>query len=92
MLGLDPSIDWTVIRRGSDRLSAFVATLGFSRLSFVWFTTDERFEALIEAHERFFDAIGGTPHTILYDNMKTVLIDRDAYGPGAHRLHAGFRV
>ena len=84
-------VDWTVIRRGQDRLSAFVATLGFSRLSFVWFTTDERFDALAEAHERFFDAIGGVPHTILYDNMKTVLIGRDAYGPGLHRLHAGFR-
>ena len=74
-------IDWTTIRRGKDRLSAFVATLGFSRWSFVWFTTDER----------FFDAIGGVPRTILYDNMKTVLIDRDAYGPGRHRFHAGFR-
>ncbi len=84
-------VDWTVIRRGQDRLSAFVATLGFSRLSFVWFTTDERFDALADAHERFFDAIGGVPHTILYDNMKTVLIGRDAYGPGLHRLHAGFR-
>ncbi len=31
------------------------------------------------------------PRTILYDNMKTVLIDRDAYGPGQHRFHAGFR-
>ncbi len=84
-------IDWTTIRRGKDRLSAFVATLGYSRWSFVWFTTDERFEALVDAHERFFDAIDGTPHTILYDNMKTVLIDRNAYGPGRHRFHAGFR-
>ena len=84
-------IDWTTIRRGKDRLSAFVATLGFSRWSFVWFTTDERFATLIDAHERFFDAIGGTPRTILFDNMKTVLIDRDAYGPGRHRFHAGFR-
>ncbi len=84
-------IDWTTIRRGKDRLSAFVATLGFSRWSFVWFTTDERFDTLIDAHERFFDAIGGVPRTILYDNMKTVLIDRDAYGPGRHRFHAGFR-
>jgi len=84
-------IDWTTIRRGKDRLSAFVATLGYSRWSFVWFTTDERFEALIDAHERFFDAIDGAPHTILYDNMKTVLIDRNAYGPGQHRFHAGFR-
>ncbi len=89
--GYQAQIDWTTIRRGKDRLSAFVATLGFSRWSFVWFTTDERFETLIDAHERFFDAIGGVPRTILYDNMKTVLIDRDAYGRGQHRFHAGFR-
>lgn len=89
--GQQAQVDWTVIRRGKDRLSAFVAPLGFSRWSFVWFATDERFETLVDAHERFFDAIGGAPHTILYDNMKTVLIGRDVYGPGAHRLHAGFR-
>ncbi len=89
--GEQAQIDWTTIRRGKDRLSAFVATLGFSRWSFVWFSTDERFDTLIEAHERFFDALGGTPRTILYDNMKTVLIDRDAYGPGRHRFHGGFR-
>jgi len=46
---------------------------------------------MADAHERFFDAIGGVLQTILYDNMKTVLIGRDAYGPGLHRLHAGFR-
>ncbi len=88
--GEQAQIDWTSIRRGRDPLSAFVATLGYSRLSFVWFATDERFETLIDAHERFFDAIGGVPRTILYDNMKTVLIDRDAYGAGHHRFHAGF--
>ena len=57
--GYQAQIDWTTIRRGKDRLSAFVATLGYSRWSFVWFTTDERFETLIDVHERFFDAIGG---------------------------------
>lgn len=89
--GYQAQIDWTSIRRGKDRLTAFVATLGFSRWSFVWFATDETFETLASAHERFFDAIGGTPKTILYDNMKTVIIDRDAYGAGEHRFHAGFR-
>lgn len=89
--GYQAQIDWTSIRRGKDRLSAFVATLGYSRLSFVWFATDETFDTLVDAHERFFDAIGGAPKTILYDNMKTVLIDRDAYGPGQHRFHTGFR-
>lgn len=89
--GRQAQIDWTTIRRGKDRLSGFVATLGYSRWTFVWFTTDETFDTMIDAHERFFDAIDGTPQTILYDNMKTVLIDRDAYGRGQHRFHAGFR-
>lgn len=89
--GYQAQIDWTSIRRGKDRLTAFVATLGFSRWSYVWFATDETFETLVAAHERFFDAIGGTPRTILYDNMKTVIIERDAYGDGEHRFHAGFR-
>jgi transposase len=66
--GYQAQIDWTSIRRGKDRLTAFVATLGFSRWSFVWFATDETFETLASAHERFFDAIGGTPKTILYDS------------------------
>ena len=89
--GRQAQVDWTVIRRGKNKLSAFVCTLGYSRFSFVWFTNDEKFETLIDCHERFFDAIDGVPQTILFDNMKTVLIDRNAYGPGQHRFHAGFR-
>lgn len=89
--GRQAQADWTQVRRGKDKLSAFVGTLGFSRFSFVWFADNERFETLIEAHERFFDAVSGVPQTVLYDNMKTVLIDRNVYGPGQHRFHAGFR-
>lgn len=89
--GRQAQADWTAIRRGRHKLSAFVGTLGFSRFAFVWFADNERFETLIGAHERFFDAIDGVPQTILYDNMKTVLIDRNVYGPGQHRFHAGFR-
>lgn len=89
--GRQAQADWTPIRRGRDKLSAFVATLGFSRFTHVWFADNERFETLIGAHERFFDAIGGVPQTMLYDNMKTVIIDRNTYGPGEHRFHAGFR-
>src|SRR6266567_3442056 len=36
--------DFTVIRRGREALLAFVATLGYSRASFVRFTTDETAE------------------------------------------------
>src|SRR5712691_6889558 len=49
--GEQMQVDWAVIRRGSNRLSVFVATLGWSRASYVEFVTDERVETLIEAHE-----------------------------------------
>ena len=36
------------------RASVFVATLGWSRVSYVEFVTDERVETLIEVHENAF--------------------------------------
>jgi transposase len=88
--GEQMQVDWAVIRRGSNRLSVFVATLGWSRASYVEFVTDERLETLIEAHENAFLAFGGTPREVLYDNMRTVVLQRDGYGRGRHRFHPGF--
>src|SRR5438876_6524293 len=45
--GEQMQVDWAVIRRGSNRLSVFVATLGWSRAAYVEFVTDERVETLI---------------------------------------------
>jgi transposase len=87
--GLQMQADFTIIRRGRDRLLAFVATLGFSRATFVRFTRAEQFEdwrdGLIAALEFF----GGVPRQVLFDNTKTVIIKRDAYGPELHRWHPG---
>lgn len=87
--GLQMQADFTTIRRGRDRLLAFVATLGYSRAAFVRFSDSERFEdwrnGLIAAFEYF----GGAPRQVLLDNAKAVIIKRDAYGPGLHRWHAG---
>lgn len=82
--------DWAVIRRGADRLSVFVAMLGWSRTAYVEFVGDERVETLIAAHENAFLAFGGVPRQILYDNMRTVVAERDGYGRGQHRFHTGF--
>jgi len=70
--GEQMQVDWAVIRHGENRLSVFVATLGWSRAAYVEFVTDERVETLIEAHENAFLAFGGTPREVLYDNMRTV--------------------
>jgi transposase len=88
--GHQMQVDWAVIRRGENRLSVFVATLGWSRATYVEFVTDERVETLIEAHENAFLAFGGTPREVLYDNMRTVVLERHRYGPGRHCFHPGF--
>lgn len=88
--GVQMQCDWIVFRRGRLPLSAFVATLGHSRASFVEFVTDEKLETLLACHEHAFDFFGGVVREVLYDNMKTVVIERDAYGPGEHRFQPAF--
>ncbi len=87
--GQQMQADFTTIRRGRDRLLAFVATLGFSRATFVRFTRSERFEDWRDGLIAAFEYFGGVPGEVLFDNTKTVIIDRDAYGLGLHRWHAG---
>ena len=36
-----------------------------------------------------FEYFGGVPGEVLFDNAKPVVIERDLYGPGLHRWHAG---
>jgi transposase len=37
-----------------------------------------------------FNWYGGVARRALYDNMRTVVIERDAYGPKQHRFQSGF--
>ncbi len=37
-------VDWAKMRSGKDKLSAFIATLGYSRASYVEFVTDEKLD------------------------------------------------
>lgn len=87
--GQQMQVDWGVFRRGKDPLSAFVATLGWSRSSYVEFVTNERFDTLKACHENAFAYFQGVPTEVLYDNMKTVILQRNAYGRGLHQFHPG---
>jgi transposase len=88
--GEQMQVDWVEFRKGKNPLYAFCATLGFSRMSFVEFVTDMRVQTLIACHHHAFEYFGGVTRRVLYDNMKTVVIERDASGEGEHRFHAGF--
>jgi transposase len=82
--------DWATVGRGSDKLKVFIATLGWSRAAYVEFCDNERVETLIGCHENAMLAFGGVPIEVLYDNMRTVVIERNTYGRGVHRFHGGF--
>ena len=48
--GHQMQVDWIEFRKLPSFLAAFVATLGFSRYSYVHFVDNERLETLIETH------------------------------------------
>jgi len=81
--------DWAVFRRGRDPLVGFVATLGYSRAGYVQFADNARLETLLMMLEASFRYFHGVTHEVLFDNMKTVVLTRDHYGPGQHRFQPG---
>ena len=85
--GLQAQVDWTTIRSGKYPIYAFVMTLGYSRCTFVYFTDNMTDDTLIHCHEKAFLYFGGIPKTILYDNMKSVVIKRDQYGKDKHKYN-----
>ncbi|MDY0401963.1 IS21 family transposase [Sulfurovum sp.] len=87
--GHQMQVDWVEFPK--DGLSAFVATMGYSRTSYVEYVTDEKVDTLIKCHMNAFSYFGGVPKEGLYDNMKTVIIKRNAYGRGQHKFNEQFR-
>lgn len=81
-------VDFTTIRRGKRPLKAFVATLGYSRASFVRFTEAEKQEDWLDGIDAALRYFGGTPKHLLFDNAKCIMIERDAYGDGEHKWNA----
>lgn len=89
--GQQAQVDWGAFKLEGQRISLFLITLGWSRFAYGEFVVNERFETLRSCHEQAFDAFGGVPKEILYDNMRTVVQNRNAYGPGLHRFHPGLK-
>ena len=83
-------VDWTFIRTGKNPLYGFVMVLGFSRMAFVYFTDNMRQETWQDCHVKAFEYFGGVPRTLLYDNLKSVVIKRDKYGKNQHGFNHDF--
>ena len=85
--GEQMQVDFTTIRGGRQPLKALVATLGYSRATYVRFFDREDSEAWLTGIREALIYFGGVPHELLFDNAKAIIIERDAYGPGKHRWH-----
>lgn len=88
--GYQAQVDWTVIRSGREPIYGFVMILGYSRMSFVYFTNNMRQDTWQECHIKAFEYFGGVPETLLYDNLKSVVIQRDKYGKNQHGFNNDF--
>lgn len=79
--GEEAQVDWGSfgkIRIGSAErlLSCFVLVLSWSRATFARFTLDQTLESFVRCHAEAFDALGGVARNILYDNLKSVVLER----------------
>jgi transposase len=81
--GEQGQVDWGsfgfIMHHGrSYRLYAFVMTLGWSRASYLHFTISSDTTWFIRCHLHAFTYLGGVPKRLLYDNLKSVVLGRDA--------------
>jgi transposase len=88
--GKQMQVDWGQMRGGKHPIHAFIAVLGYSRAMMVIFTDNMRYETLEHCHRLTFEYFQGIPLEVWYDNMKTVVVERDAYGEGSHKLNQAF--
>ena len=55
---------------------AFVLVLSYSRQIFLQFFTDQRLANFLRGHQAAFNAWGGLPRVLLYDNLKSAVLER----------------
>ncbi len=70
--GVQMQVDFTIVRQGHNPLLAFVATLGWSRATFVKFYSNQESAAWCDGIESALKFFGGTPHQLLFDNAKAL--------------------
>ena len=62
---------------------AFIMALSYSRRLFLRFFLDARMDAFLTGHALAFEAFGGVPRVVLYDNLKSAVLERRGETPGA---------
>ncbi len=79
--GEQGQVDWASfgkhqVGRASRSLSAFVMVLSYSRMLFVRFYLGQTQSLFLQGHQAAFDFFGGVPRVLLYDNLKSAVLER----------------
>jgi transposase len=79
--GEQAQVDWghfghLQIGRARRPLMAFVMVLSYSRRIFLRFFLDARMDSFLRGHVEAFIAFGGSARTLLYDNLKSAVLER----------------
>ncbi len=74
-------VDWAhfgqvAVGRARRTLSCFVMTLSYSRALYLEFFFDQTLENFLRGHVRALEAFGGAARVILYDNLKSAVLER----------------
>ncbi len=79
--GQEAQVDWghfgrLSIGRASWPLMGFVMVLSYSRMIFLHFFLGEKMECFLRGHVAAFSAFGGASRVVLYDNLKSAVLER----------------
>ena len=93
--GEQAQVDWAhfghlEIGRARRPLMAFVMVLSHSRQIFLRFFLDARMENFLRGHVGAFTAWGGVPRILLYDNLKSAVLERRGDAIRFHPTLLGF--
>ena len=77
----EAQVDWAhfgtvLIGRAVRRLSGFVMILSYSRALYLEFFFDQKLENFLRGHVRAFTRFGGASRSVLYDNLRSAVLDR----------------
>jgi transposase len=93
--GEQGQVDWAhfghvQIGRARRPLMAFVMVMSHSRQIFLRFFLDARMENFLRGHVAAFAAFGGVPRVLLYDNLKSAVLERHGDAIRFHPTLLGF--
>ena len=80
--GEQAQVDWghfgnITIGKAKRPLMAFVMVLSFSRKIFLRFYLNQRMSNFLDGHEAAFDAFQGVARVLLYDNLRSAVLERE---------------